>query len=230
MRKSQWTDEKLTRLYGYYNRKYWSGRLPAYRVEIADLTKEGAVGLCNYRHRIVQIDTAKHRSDRVIRSTLLHEMAHVATSRNRGHGEKFWEQLERLLRKGALVEVGFSEAPDLHVLEGAIPRRFRLCRAAAGKAEKPEQLEIERLLRERPDDEIITISDEMIADSFGEAASQGLTWQQALYAIGQEHGLLDIDGRPKNKWATLIVEKGRRAFRKGRRFYLDDERQRAAET
>lgn len=84
--KTNWTQVRMERLFARYNRRYWDGRLPSYAVAPERL--DGCVGLCDSKARKITVDVDAHRSDAEVRSTVLHEMAHVAdTSRNRvSHG------------------------------------------------------------------------------------------------------------------------------------------------
>lgn len=52
-----------------------------------------------------------------------------------------------------------------------------------------------------------------------------LTWRKALVTVGDENALLDVDGKPKNRWAAAIIAKGRTAHARRRREVLYDKRQ-----
>lgn len=58
------------------------------------------------------------QSDREIRSTMLHEMGHLAANDAAGpdHGSKFLAQIESLLRQKAPLTIGFPEAPQVGYL------------------------------------------------------------------------------------------------------------------
>jgi predicted metal-dependent hydrolase len=101
---TNWSNERLRHLYERYNRIYWRGKLSGYRIVLAGL--EEPLGTCDYRKSFIQIDSNKHTSDRELRATLLHEMAHAA-AREPGHGVKFFAQMERLIKLGAPVTVKF---------------------------------------------------------------------------------------------------------------------------
>src|SRR5882757_8372543 len=120
--KTKWTEGRLQHLFGHYNKTYWRGKLPQYAVRTRKL--DDCVGICDYKSGEIVLDIDEHHSDRGIRATLLHEMTHVAAGINsgpNGHGYKFWAQTEKLLRQGAPIEVGMSEAPGLRILAGVVP-------------------------------------------------------------------------------------------------------------
>jgi SprT-like family len=103
MRKT-WTQSRLERLYRYYNRRYWQGRLPVYYIRIVCLA-DGTLALCSSKaKRRISIDVAQCRSDRELKASLLHEMCHVAArrpnadayARHGGHGRAFYRQLHKL--------------------------------------------------------------------------------------------------------------------------------------
>lgn len=110
---THWTEARLKRLFDRYNRKFWRGRLKSYTVRVKDLSGR-TMATCDDKLCALFIDAAKHKTDREIRATLLHEMAHAATPKDYpAHGYQFWGQLEMLLRKGAPVSIGFPEASPL---------------------------------------------------------------------------------------------------------------------
>ena len=82
---SKWTEHRLQRLFVRYNCRFWHGRLRGVRVCISPL--ERCYGQWVYKHREIRIDIERHENDREIRSTLLHEMCHVAAGPD--HNTKF---------------------------------------------------------------------------------------------------------------------------------------------
>src|ERR1700722_3058469 len=70
---SAWSENRLQDIFAHYNRKYWQGRLPAYRLFVATMPE--AMGLCESRSKLITLDVERHKSDREVRSTVLHEMA-----------------------------------------------------------------------------------------------------------------------------------------------------------
>jgi hypothetical protein len=110
--KSLWTEQRLVYLFVRYNRRFWRGRLP--KVRVCAVALEGSLGEWDTEEREIRIDV-RHQSDREIRSTMLHEMAHLAANATAGHdhGSKFWAQIERLLRQKAPITIGFPEAPQV---------------------------------------------------------------------------------------------------------------------
>jgi hypothetical protein len=216
--KTAWTITRLERLYARYNRQFWRGRLRNTPVRIAPM--DGNLGLYQENPGKITVDIRKHKSDRQVRSTLLHEMAHAAADERNGevHGSKFWSQIERLLRQNAPITVGFSETQDLRILRNVVPQCFPLARRAMNTAHRRHQQELEKEARE-PRESGITdqyVTDEDIVGEFKNAAYDGLPWRAALRAVGREYGLIDVDGAPVNQRAKGIFARGRMAHRRAR--------------
>ena len=75
------TPEKLQRLFRYYNRRYWRGRLPEYQIRFEPLpedTDRKILAWCDAPNQTLRFDPEKIKTDRQWRITLLHEMCHVA--------------------------------------------------------------------------------------------------------------------------------------------------------
>ncbi len=219
-----WTDARLARLYERYRRLYWRGRLPEFTVRVAELTR--CVGLCEWTTRVVTVDVAQHDSDREVRSTLLHEMCHVAAVRGgTAHGSRFMRQLERLLRLGAPVTLDLPETGNAPTLS-AVPARFRRCRGVLRAAYARERREVERQIAERCADSQPIEGAQLrglILDGFEDAGMQRVPWRAALWGIGREFHLIDIDGEPLS-WARDLVRAGMTAWRRGRRAALEYDR------
>ncbi len=98
-RLTKWTDERLQRLFDRYNRLYWSRKLPRYSVYISDHFNGG---MCFRREREIILHSEAVATDREVRATLLHEMAHAAT--RRGHGTQWRQEMRRLCRAGAPID------------------------------------------------------------------------------------------------------------------------------
>jgi SprT-like family len=94
--KTTWTDKRLERLFARYNRRYWNGKLPAYSVRV-DSTSLGAY--CYRKTRTITMNVESMRSDREVRSVLVHEMVHAATGL--GHGATWQVEMARLKAAGA---------------------------------------------------------------------------------------------------------------------------------
>jgi len=225
MKKTNWTEERLRRLFRRYNQRYWRGKLSRYAVSIGDLKEIHAVGLCKRAVHQVVVDIAAHDSDSEIRATLLHEMAHAADkSKSRyGHGDGFFEQIENLLRQRAPIRLSMPEMPGHTLPLVAVPKKFPLCRKAAVKLEAKRSAEVKRVMRKHKDKPIIQINAEYLIHAFEDAAME-LTWEQAKRFIGQEYGLTDIEGRPITAWVRRLLPKARRAYNVARRDFLQDER------
>jgi SprT-like family len=89
-------EPKLQELFHRYNRRYFGGKLPSYRIEVSD---RWAGGRCEFRSRTIYL----HPPDSTTRGVLLHEMCHAAVGRA-GHGPRFLAKLRRLKLAGAPVE------------------------------------------------------------------------------------------------------------------------------
>jgi hypothetical protein len=216
---TRWTDQRLDRLFRRYNRLYWSGRLQSYSLRVEEPNSD-YLGLCDDKKRTILI-VVKGRSDRAIRSTVLHEMCHAAAPRPENHGYAFWKQVEMLLRKRAPITIKNAEAPSISLLGGSIPARFPLSRKLVERLERRRQRLVMRMLEGTTSG--IVISKRNIIEEFGDEASS-FPWQKARLLLGHEYGLLDVGGNPKNKWATRIIEQGRKVHTKARREYLFDEK------
>ncbi len=84
---------ELTEMFDGFNREYFGGRLPRYRVRLAALTAEGILGHCDGRRRLIRLRRGLEGDG--IRGALLHEMCHVGVS---GHGPRFMRRLHRIAR------------------------------------------------------------------------------------------------------------------------------------
>lgn len=221
-----WTEYHLGQLFARYNRRYWDGRIPHYTLRIAPMAD--AVGRCDRRRRMILIDLARHESDREVGDTLLHEMCHAA-DRSGGrvaHGYGFFRELEMLLRKGSPIRLGCPEMPGVRFWELAVPKKFPLCRKAAERMGLAREREMEREITKGQTAHEVT--DEEIIGRFDDAAVEGLTWKEALWAVGHENGLLDVGGRPIDAWARRLVRRGRARHGATRRMLLEGERMREA--
>jgi hypothetical protein len=96
------------------------------------------------KRRTIYINASLHASDRELRSTVLHEMAHAATKAGHGHSIEFFRQIENLLRQGAAVSVGDAEAGAAQVLKDIVPARFPLTRQRMERAEAKRSRELTR--------------------------------------------------------------------------------------
>lgn len=219
--KTLWSSRRLKRLFDRYNGRFWAGRLRRFAISAKELG--GPLGLCDSKARHIHIDVEAHRTDREVRSTVLHEMAHAAAGRCRiAHGYKFWSEVERLLKMSAPIDVTNSEAPGLRILAGAVPKRFPLARLAVERLERARIKELEKQTFE----DVEEITDAVIIERFEEAAmtlyrkEPTESWRTARWAVGLEYGLLDVGGKPRNSWAARVIAEGKRAFMAKCRFWI----------
>ena len=98
-----WTQKRLLALYQRYNRRYWNGELPPYKIEIRRCRR--CSGFTLHRSFMIAINVAGHVNDDEVRLTLLHEMVHVAALDSPAHSLDFWQEVDRLLGKGAPPEL-----------------------------------------------------------------------------------------------------------------------------
>jgi hypothetical protein len=173
------------------------------------------LGLRDRRRRTIWINVQAHASDREVRSTVLHEMAHAAT-KSRGHDIRFFAQVEKLLQRGAPIGVGAPEAGRAQILKDIVPARFPLLKRRMERAEAQRSRELERWVERKkiPSEEL---TDDGIIREFEDAASDGLSWKKALLAIGPMYGLTDESGRPTHRLARCLLATARKAHARARR-------------
>lgn len=214
-----WAEDRLRRLFERYHRQFWHGKLSAFKIVIGSC--DGALGQCDSKKRVITINIQSHKSDRQVRSTLLHEMCHAASPKSQGHDVKFFAQLEKLLESGAPIGVEQPEAGRVKILQGVVPSRFPLLKRRMDRAGARRRKPIDALIQAKhlP---VTEITDEYILHEFEELAWE-LTWKQALIFVGRENGLVDETGRPLNRRAAGVLKRAKNAYRRGRRRYLDDQ-------
>jgi len=215
----KWTERRLERLFQHYNRIYWRGRLSGCRTILATLHE--SMGDFHPKRRLIRIDADKHKSDRDLRGTLLHEMSHAAAPG--GHSIPFFAELERLIRRGAPVTVDAAEAGSLRIFRDIVPKRFPLVRAKMDRVEKRRRRNILAIAREARA-QFHTITDDMIVGYFEDEGVFELPWKKALVLVGMEYGLTDESGRPVNAWARRIVGRAQKAYCRARRDHFESQR------
>jgi hypothetical protein len=99
----QWDSQRLQRLFDRYNERFFGGRLVGWTVVPFSGKVKGAIGHCHGQcvdeMKQIRICGTYHESDREVRATLVHEMAHAVTS---GEHEDEWPaEMKRLRRAGA---------------------------------------------------------------------------------------------------------------------------------
>jgi len=97
------TNAELRRLFRQYNRDYFSGKLPNADIRFATMDRENDLGFCLLFAGVPEIRINKRlkRWPKLVRSTLLHEMVHIALPRHVQHGPRFNRELARLISEGA---------------------------------------------------------------------------------------------------------------------------------
>jgi hypothetical protein len=217
-KKTAWTEERLRDIFTAYNRKYWRGRLPFYRLVIA--TMPDAMGRCEWMRKVITIDVEQHKSDREVRSTLLHEMAHAATSirGSRGHDPKFFAQLERLLHLRAPIAIDTPEAGGVRILANLVSSRFPLLKRKIDQAEARRAKPLEKFIAEH-NLSVTLVTEDYILREFENSAME-LTWKKAVIALGLENGMVDETGRPLTDRSRRLLDKAKRRHARARQNYL----------
>ena len=215
---SAWSETRLQDIFAHYNRKYWQGRLPAYRLVVATMPE--AMGLCESRSKLITLDVERHKSDREVRSTVLHEMAHAAAFArgSRGHDPKFFAQVEKSLRLRAPIAIDTPEAGGVRILANLVPSRFPPLKRKIDQLEARRSMALEKLIAER-NLHARLITDDGILREFEDAALE-LTWKEAVIALGLEHGLVDEAGRPLTRRSRRVLDEAKRRHARARREYL----------
>jgi hypothetical protein len=223
-RKTAWTEQRLRDIFARYNRKYWQGRLPLYRLVIRAMPN--TMGLCDWKRKVITIDVEQHKSDLEVRSTLLHEMAHAAASirGSRGHDPKFFAQLEKLLQLRAPIAIDTPEAGSVRILARLIPSRFPLLKQKIDLAEARRSKDIEKYTAEH-NLHTQLITDDDILREFEDSAAE-LTWRKAVIVVGLGNGMVDETGRPLTRWSRRLLEKAKRKHAQARRDHLQYEKAR----
>ena len=96
-----WTAARLRRLFDRYNSKFWNCRLQNWEVTFSE-SCPGLMGHCDDETKRISIRLSVHTNDRGVRATLVHEMAHAATSGD--HDEVWLSEMLRLKKAGAPTE------------------------------------------------------------------------------------------------------------------------------
>jgi SprT-like family len=84
-----------TALYHELNQRYFGGRLPRYRVTLAQPRVSGWHGECFPSRRLIRL--ARGLTEEMLQRTLLHEMCHIGAP---GHGQRFQAKLAHLVAQG----------------------------------------------------------------------------------------------------------------------------------
>jgi hypothetical protein len=203
-------------------------------MEIDDLTGRGALGFAEVEKPIrIVMDIVAHRSDRDVRSTLLHEMAHLAAGpKNIGHGAAFFAQVEALLAQGAPLRVDLGETQN-HPLLDSVPSRFKLTHQALERVYERRRRQIEQNIARgiEINGTVVKVQREIpieacVENDFESAALEGCTWKDSLFVLGRQFGLVDNDGRPL-AGAGALIRLARRTYLRVRRQVKQEERDRA---
>ena len=224
MKKTKWNADRLQRLFDRYNRMYFRRRLLHYRITAGRLDGQ-VLGQCDWSKRAITIDLEKHTSDRELRGSVLHEMAHAAAERGiHGHGIHFFAQVEKLLRQGAPITVDTAEGGVVRVQANLVPKRFPLLKRRMDRIEARRAKRINDMLK-ATNWPTYDVTEEQILARFGSVdGGASVPWLTAVRCVGMEFALTDETGRPLTPFARRIIAKARKIHRAARRDYLEDQR------
>ncbi len=117
---------EANRLFDEFNRRYWRGRLPTYRVIRRAVILGRCLGLCSNDSRTILL--RRELQGELLRLVLLHEMCHIGTGSGHDHGPRFVRKLCRLARLGEP-----NLLKDIERYDGTAVNRTIAKLAAAGK-------------------------------------------------------------------------------------------------
>jgi hypothetical protein len=95
-----WGSARLQRLFDRYNERFFGGQLAGWKAVEFDGADGECKGQCSPEAKQLRICIAGHDTDRKVRATLVHEMAHAVTN-DKDHREAWLAELKRLRREGA---------------------------------------------------------------------------------------------------------------------------------
>jgi hypothetical protein len=94
------TGNQLRKLFHQFNGMYFAGTLPAYHIRVVGyITSMSEHGRCLRNRKLIKLSK---RTDKVMIGTLLHEMAHAATTDH--HGLEWRKEMIRLREAGAPLQ------------------------------------------------------------------------------------------------------------------------------
>lgn len=219
MNPESWTNDRLKKLFNYYDKKYWNGKLPDVVVK-QENTSENTWWRYFHEDNHIEIYVAKIKTDKEVRGTLLHEMCHLAAGkksfRNGGHDSRFFTQVENLLKQKAPIDVGHAENPNSSWHFG-IPKRFPLCRAEMKKENQRCLNQIERTNRMRGEEIEVEDGVEAMLRAFEDVVGYcpNISWREVLMVVGRETSMLDIDDKVL-PWAKPHMKEAERKFREAK--------------
>lgn len=220
--RTQWTRKRLVAQYQRYNRRYWNGDLEQYNIEIGRCRR--CHGFVDYGSLTITIDVANHWSDDDVRLTLLHEMVHVAALDSPAHSFPFWQEVDRILGKGAPPGLVFPVPRQLRKILRDTPRPgdlYRCKMAIRDMVAKRNRLRAQ----ERQADREIRTKDNLKKEhqeAMGKfrVAAASFTWTQALTRIGPEVGLINEFGKPQGRENARVLAFMKSVFLRERRWHL----------
>jgi hypothetical protein len=142
------------------------------------------MGQCDWVWKVIKIDVDQHKSDREVRSTLLHEMAHAAACicGSCGHDLKFFAEVENLLRLRGPIAIDIPEAGGVRILSNLVPSRFPLLKRKIDRLQTRRNRSLNKPIAER-NLHAPLVSDHDILGDFEQAATE-LTWKRASSRLG----------------------------------------------
>ncbi len=113
---------EANRLFDEFNRRYWRGRLPTYRVIRRATIPGSRLGSCSNTSRTILLHRVLEGDE--LRLILLHEMCHIGPDSGYAHGPRFLRKLRRLVRLGAPKRLQLKEHIEAYDLGTADKWKF----------------------------------------------------------------------------------------------------------
>ena len=66
---TNWTDQRLQRLFSRYNKRFWQGKLAGWTVDTSE-DHPGAFGYCNPKTHRISVRLGTHKTDREVKSSV----------------------------------------------------------------------------------------------------------------------------------------------------------------
>jgi len=76
-------------------------------------------------------------------------------------------------------------------------------------------------------DRVEGLSDDDVVAEFGSCEAGAITWECVLKHLGRDYNLIMKAGKPRGRWATNIIDRGKKAHARARRDHLKDQKHRA---
>ena len=150
-------------------------------------------------------------------------MVHVAAADSPPHGLGFWLEVDRLLQKGAPVELVLPISPQLRQIlrTQASPTELYYCKKAVRKVEAAR-----KRLRQWEEESDLEDEHRQTIAQFRTLAPE-VTWTQALTRMGRRSRLVDEFGKPRGARKAKVLALVKKRFQEERRWQLRRQRRRS---